>query len=179
MTAMRPGLALLPLRAFLGGTFTYAGIQKLADPGFLHPGAPTYIGTQLQGFASGTPGGFILRAFALPHPVLAGIGVAIIEIVVGLFAALGLLTRPAAVAGMGLSVLLFLTASWDTSPYFLGPDLVFAFAWLPFALSGAAGQPALTTCSAVRPRGPSAASVSGPIAAAPATNRPRRGESQV
>ncbi len=143
MTAMRPGLALLPLRVFLGGTFTYAGIQKLADPGFLHPGAPTFIGTQLQGFASGTPGGFVLRAFALPHPVLAGIGVAIIEIVVGLFAALGLLTRPAAVAGMGLSLLLFLTASWHTSPYFLGPDLVFAFAWLPFALGGAAGQPAL------------------------------------
>ena len=30
-----PGLALFPLRLFLGGTFVYAGIQKLSDPGFL------------------------------------------------------------------------------------------------------------------------------------------------
>ena len=44
---------------------------------------------------------------------------------------------------MGLNLILFLTASWHTTPYFLGPDLVFAFAWLPFVLAGAAGQPAL------------------------------------
>jgi thiosulfate dehydrogenase [quinone] large subunit len=31
-------LALFPLRVFLGVTFVYAGIQKLSDPGFLHPG---------------------------------------------------------------------------------------------------------------------------------------------
>jgi thiosulfate dehydrogenase [quinone] large subunit len=40
-------------------------------------------------------------------------------------------------------LLLFLTASWHTTPYFLGPDIVFAFAWLPFVLVGADGQPAL------------------------------------
>ncbi len=51
-----PALALFPLRLFLGVTFVYAGIQKLSDPGFLHAGAPTYIGTQLHGFAAGTPG---------------------------------------------------------------------------------------------------------------------------
>lgn len=138
-----PGAALLPLRVFLGGTFVYAGIQKLSDPGFFHSGAPTYIGTQLHSFASGTPGGFILRAFAIPHPVLAGVGVATLEILIGLLAALGLLTRAAAAAGFALNFLLFLTASWHTSPYFLGPDLVFSFAWLPFVLAGANGQPAL------------------------------------
>ena len=67
------GAALLPLRLFLGVTFVYAGIQKLSDPGFLHPGSSTYIGTQLRGFAHGTPGGFLLRTFALPHPQLAGV----------------------------------------------------------------------------------------------------------
>jgi thiosulfate dehydrogenase [quinone] large subunit len=46
MSAMRPGAALFPLRLFLGLTFVYAGVQKLTDPGFLHPGAPTYIGTR-------------------------------------------------------------------------------------------------------------------------------------
>ncbi len=137
------GAALLPLRLFFGGTFVYAGIQKLTDGGFLHEGSSTYIGTQLQGFSDGTPGGFILRTFALPHPVLAGVGVAIVEIAIGLLTVAGLGTRLAAAAGLGLSLLLFLTASWHATPYFLGPDIVFAFAWLPFVLAGASEQLAL------------------------------------
>jgi thiosulfate dehydrogenase [quinone] large subunit len=141
-TGVAPGIALLPLRMFLGGTFVYAGIQKLSDPGYLHVGAPTYIGTQLHAFASGTPGGFILRTFAIPHAELAGVGVAIVEIAIGLCAFFGLLTRWAAAGGMALNFLLFLTASWHTTPYFLGPDIVFTFAWLPFVLAGARGQPA-------------------------------------
>src|SRR4051794_13598882 len=142
-SAVKPGLALLPLRLFLGATFVYAGVQKLSDPGFLHPGAPSYVGTQLLGFANGSPGGFILRTFAMPHPILAGVGVAIVEIALGVLAFFGLATRYAAAAGLALNLLLFLTASWHTSPYFLGPDIVFAFAWLPFVLAGAQGQPAL------------------------------------
>jgi thiosulfate dehydrogenase (quinone) large subunit len=141
--ALSPGLALFPLRLFLGGTFVYAGIEKLVDPGFLVEGAPTYIGSQLEAFAAGTPGGFILRTFAEPIPEVAGVGVALTEIAIGLLAFFGLLTRAAAIGGFGLSMLLFLTASWKTRPYFLGPDLAFAFAWLPFVLTGATGQPAL------------------------------------
>jgi thiosulfate dehydrogenase (quinone) large subunit len=152
LPALTPGLALLPLRLFLGGTFVYAGVQKLTDPGFLTEGAPTYIGSQLEGFAEGTPGGFLLRALALPMPEVAGVGVALFEIAVGLLAVFGLLTRVAALAALGLSTLLFLTASWKTRPYFLGPDLVFAVAWLPFVLAGAAGQPALDHVTLRRPR---------------------------
>jgi uncharacterized membrane protein YphA (DoxX/SURF4 family) len=137
------GLALLPLRLFLGVTFVYAGLQKLSDPGFLHPGAPSYIGTQLHAFSGGTPGGFLLRWFALPFPALAGIGVALTEIAIGLLVTAGLLTRIAAGAGLTLNLVLFTTATWNTSPYFLGSDIVFVFAWLPFVLAGASGQPAL------------------------------------
>jgi thiosulfate dehydrogenase [quinone] large subunit len=140
---LEPGAALFPLRLFLGITFVYAGIQKLSDPGYLHPGAPTYIGTQLHGFASGTPGGFLLRAFALPQPKLAGLGVALLEIAIGLLVTAGLLTRVAAAAGLALNFVLFLTNSWHAYPYFLGSDIVFVFAWLPFVLTGASGQPAL------------------------------------
>jgi thiosulfate dehydrogenase [quinone] large subunit len=140
---LRVGAALLPLRLFLGVTFVYAGVQKLSDPGFLHKGAPTYIGTQLHNFANGTPGGFILRTFAIPHPTLAGVGVALLEIVVGLLVLIGLATRGAAALGLLLNLLLFLTNSWKTSPYFLGSDIVFVFAWLPFVLVGAREQPAL------------------------------------
>jgi thiosulfate dehydrogenase [quinone] large subunit len=140
---LSPAQALLPLRAFLGATFVYAGVQKLSDPGFLHPGSPTYIGTQLHGFAAGTPGGALLRTFALPHPQLAGVAVALTEIAVGMLVFVGLATRAAALAGLVLNLVLFLTASWKTSPYFLGSDIVFVFAWLPFVLGGSAGQPAL------------------------------------
>jgi thiosulfate dehydrogenase [quinone] large subunit len=140
---MPPGLALLPLRLFLGATFVYAGIYKLSDAGFLHAGSDTYIGDQLEGFAQGTPGGPLLETFALPHPALAGVGVAVAEIAIGLLAVAGRFTRASAAAGLGLSLVLFLTASWHTVPYFLGSDVVFAFAWLPFVLAGAEGQPAL------------------------------------
>src|SRR5436190_23811157 len=101
------GIALLPLRLFLGATFLYAGVQKLSDAGFLHPGAPTYIGTQLVSFANGSPGGFILRTFAIPHPIVAGVGVAVVEIAIGLLAFFGLMTRWAAIGGLGLNLLLF------------------------------------------------------------------------
>ncbi|MEA2311829.1 MAG: thiosulfate dehydrogenase (quinone) large subunit [Solirubrobacteraceae bacterium] len=147
--------ALLPLRIFLGATFVYAGIQKLSDPGFLTAGAPTYIGTQLRGFADGTPGGWLLRTFALPHPLLAGAGVAVTEIAVGALVLVGLATRAAALVGLLLNLVLFLTASWKTSPYFPGSDIVFVFAWLPFVLAGAAGQPSLDRAiTAARRRGP-------------------------
>lgn len=139
------GMALLPVRLFLGVTFVYAGYQKLSDPGFLTPGAATYIGTQLHAFASGTPGGFLLRWFALPFPRAAGVGVALAEIAIGLLTIVGLMTRRAAAAGLGLNLVLFLTASWSTTPFFLGSDIVFCFAWLPLALAGAADQPAVDT----------------------------------
>ena len=109
---LSPAAALLPLRVFLGATFAYAGVQKLSDPGFLTPGASTLqFGTQLHGFAQGTPGGFLLRTFALPHPGLAGVGVALVEIAVGVLMLLGLATRAAALVGLGLNLVLFLTAS--------------------------------------------------------------------
>ena len=85
----------------------------------------------------------MLRAFALPDPKLAGVGVAFVEIVVGLLALAGLVMRAAAAVGLLLNLVLFLTNSWHTSPYFLGSDIVFVFAWLPFVLAGASGQPAI------------------------------------
>jgi thiosulfate dehydrogenase [quinone] large subunit len=166
-----PGLALLPLRLFLGVTFAYAGVHKLTDAGFLHAGSETYIGDQLEAFAEGTPGGLLLETFALPAPVLAGIGVALAEVAIGLLAIAGRFTRSVAVAGLGLSLVLFLTASWHTVPYFLGSDIVFVFAWLPFVLAGAAGQPALDHRShravRVRRRG----RIVVPVAGEPLTRR--------
>src|SRR5580704_1725452 len=43
------GWALLPLRAFLGITFVFAGLQKLANPGFFDSSNPSSIQAQLAG----------------------------------------------------------------------------------------------------------------------------------
>ena len=129
----------LPLRLFLGATFAYAGLQKISDPGFLQPGASTYIGTQLQGFAAHSPIGFLVQVFALPVPQLAGIVVIAVELAIGLLVLLGLATRWAAAAGALLSVTLFLTASWSVQPYFLGSDSIYAVAWITLVLVGDQG----------------------------------------
>jgi thiosulfate dehydrogenase (quinone) large subunit len=126
----------VPLRLFLGATFVYAGLQKIADPGFLQPGASTYIGTQLQSFVPHSPIGFVLQWLALPIPQLAGIGVIATELVIGTLVMLGLATRWAAAAGAVLSFVLFLTASWTVQPYFLGSDSIYTVAWITLLLVG-------------------------------------------
>ena len=129
----------VPLRLFLGVTFVYAGLQKIADPGFLQPGASTYIGAQLQGFAPHSPIGFLLNTFAIPAPQLAGIGVIAVELIIGALTLLGLATRLAAAAGALLSFVLFLTASWTVQPYFLGSDSIYAVAWITLVIVGDQG----------------------------------------
>ena len=129
----------VPLRLFLGATFVYAGLQKIADPGFLQPGASTYIGVQLQGFAPHSPIGFLLNWFAIPAPQLAGIGVIAAELIIGALTLLGLATRWAAAAGSMLSFVLFLTASWTVQPYFLGSDSIYTVAWITLVIVGDQG----------------------------------------
>jgi thiosulfate dehydrogenase (quinone) large subunit len=129
----------VPLRLFLGVTFVYAGLQKIADPGFLQPGASTYIGTQLNGFAAHSPIGFVLDIFALPVPQLTGIAVIVTELVVGGLVVLGLATRWAAAVGALVNLVFFLTASWAVQPYFLGSDSIYAVAWITLVLVGDQG----------------------------------------
>jgi thiosulfate dehydrogenase [quinone] large subunit len=114
-------------------------LQKIADPGFLQPGASTYIGAQLQGFATHSPIGFLLEWFAIPAPQLAGIGVIAAELVIGALTLLGLATRLAATAGALLSFVLFLTASWTVQPYFLGSDSIYTVAWVTLVIVGDQG----------------------------------------
>jgi thiosulfate dehydrogenase (quinone) large subunit len=147
----------VPLRLFLGATFAYAGLQKIADPGFLQPGASTYIGTQLQGFAAHSPIGFLIQIFALPVPQLAGIGVIAAEMAIGGLVLVGLATRWAAAAGALLSFVLFLTASWTIQPYFLGSDSIYAVAWITLVLVGDQGvltaRPLISGPAHTEPRG--------------------------
>ena len=129
----------VPLRFFLGLTFAYAGLQKIADPGFLDPAGTTYIGSQLQGFTSTSPIGFLIQWLALPVPQLTGIGVIGAELAIGTLVLLGMATRWAAAAGALINLTFFLTASWAVQPYFLGSDSIYAVAWITLALVGDQG----------------------------------------
>jgi thiosulfate dehydrogenase [quinone] large subunit len=132
------GWALLPLRAFLGATFAFAGLQKLANPTFFDANSPSSIQAQLIASIRISPLhdllGHLLR-FAVPI----GIVIALAELAVGLGALLGLWTRVAAAGGMLLACTLFLTVSYHSSPYYTGADIVFVFAWIPLVLAGSGG----------------------------------------
>ena len=132
------GWALLPLRAFLGFTFCFAGLQKLANPNFFNANSPSSIQAQLIASIRISPVhlllGHLLR-FAVPI----GIVIALAELAVGLGALLGLWTRVAAAGGIVLSLTLFLTVSFHSSPYYTGADIVFVFAWIPLLLGGSGG----------------------------------------
>lgn len=127
--------ALLPLRLFLGVTFIFAGLQKLANPAFFSSKSPTSIQAQMAGAARLSPIHSFLHAM-LPHAVLIGWVIAYGELAIGLGTLLGLKTRIAAVGGAFLSLNLFLAVSFHSSPYFTGADIVFFFAWLPLIVAG-------------------------------------------
>ena len=120
------------LRAFLGVTFVFAGVQKFLDPNFFRAGGGDYIGTELAGFATGTPAAPLMRV--LEHaPVLTGIAIALVEIAVGLATLAGIGMLAASVIGFGINAVLWLSATWHTHPYFLGSDSIYAVAWLALA----------------------------------------------
>jgi thiosulfate dehydrogenase (quinone) large subunit len=122
---------LVVLRLFLGVTFVYAGVQKLLDPNFLRSGSPDYIGTQLHGFAQGSPISWLLDPLA--HvAVLAGLGIALVEIAIGLGTLIGVAPRTMAAGGFLVNLALLLSATWHVHPYFLGSDSVYAVAWAAY-----------------------------------------------
>ena len=122
------------LRLWLGVTFTYAGIHKALDGGFLNPDATTYIGKQLAGFAQQSPISPLLNKM-VEHATLVGAGTMVGEIAIGLATLFGVLPFLAAVAGAGLSASLWLSSTFYTTPYFLAPDTAYLIMWLVFALS--------------------------------------------
>jgi thiosulfate dehydrogenase [quinone] large subunit len=130
-----PGGTLLVLRGFLGITFIYAGLEKLANPNFFKTSAPASFAAQVRGAILTSPLRGALRP-ALHAPVLVALFVSFGELAVGLGTLVGLCGRVAATGGMLLSLSFFLTVSFHDSPYYYGADIVFLFAWTPFLLGG-------------------------------------------
>jgi thiosulfate dehydrogenase [quinone] large subunit len=127
--------ALVPLRLFLGVTFLYAGLQKLANPNFFKARSPISIQAQLLAATHTSPiHGLLQHLLGAAKPI--GLVIAFGEVAVGVGTLLGLWTRIAALGGLLLSLSLFLTVSYHSSPYFTGADIVFFFAWLPLLMAG-------------------------------------------
>ena len=127
--------AVLPLRAFLGITFMFAGLQKLANPNFFRSSSPISIQSQLAGAARHSPIHGLLTALghvAVPLGVLLSFG----ELAVGLGTLAGLYARVAAGGGLLISLGLFLSVSFHSNPFYTGSDIVFVFAWTPLLLGG-------------------------------------------
>lgn len=127
--------ALLPLRAFLGATFIYAGLQKLDNPNFFNKKSPISIYNQLIAASRTSPIHVILSHLeGVAKPI--GLAMAFGELFVGVGVLLGLWTRVAAIGGAIISFSLFLTVSFHASPWFTGADIVYFFAWMPLILAG-------------------------------------------
>jgi thiosulfate dehydrogenase [quinone] large subunit len=140
--------ALLPLRVFLGVTFIYAGLDKLTSSTFMHDSGSGSIGDLMRTVrdSSAIPA---LVDLALKNPVGFGYAIALGELAVGIGTLLGLLSRLAALGGALISLSLWLTVSWASSPYYYGNDLAYLMAWIPLVLAGA---PVLSLDAALRAR---------------------------
>ena len=131
----RVDLTLIPLRLFLGVTFVYAGVQKLADPAYLRASAPSSVQAQLAAAERTSPIGGALSVVA-DNAVLFGLLIVLGVLAVGAATLFGLWTRVAAAGGMALALSFLLTVSWHTSPYYLGADIVFLMAFTPLLIAG-------------------------------------------
>ena len=141
--------ALAPLRVFLGATFTYAGLQKLANPNFFNSASPVSIQSQMIASARISPIHLIL-SYLVQYAAPLGLVIAFGELAIGLGTLVGLWTRVAAIGGATLSFTLFLTVSFHASPYFTGADIVFFFAWIPLILAGGGSRLSVDSWIATR-----------------------------
>ena len=145
-----PGWYLVPLRLFLGVTFLFAGLQKLANPDFFRSSSPISIHAQMLGASHTSPIGGLLGHCWASAPV---IGAGDRPRRGGRRASGALLGpadpgrrrrwdghRPQPVPGHLVPHLALLP----------GSDIVFVFAWTPVVLAGAAGAPAVDTWMARR-----------------------------
>jgi thiosulfate dehydrogenase [quinone] large subunit len=134
--AADPTAALVPLRLFLGATFCFAGLQKLANPNFLRSASPISIQAQIRAAERISPIHGLLHHLTGVSGFL-GLLIAVGEVAIGLGILAGVLTRVAALGGMILSFGLFLTVSFHSRPYYTGADIGYVIAFSPLLIAGA------------------------------------------
>lgn len=131
-----PRWILLALRGYLGVTFLYAGISKVGGRSFLDGSSPTSMHATLLAVKGQSPIGGLLGPVE-HHSFAFGLLIALGETAVGTGVLLGLFARVAALGGMVISLSLFLTVSWNATPWYTGADIVYLFALTPVLLGGA------------------------------------------
>jgi thiosulfate dehydrogenase [quinone] large subunit len=138
----RPGgpiaadLALLPLRLFLAVVYLDGGIGKIADTRFLDSASPQSMHAAVLAARTSSPIGGLLGPVQA-HSTVFGVFLALAEVAVGLGTLFGVFHRVAVVGGMLLALSLWLTVSWDSSPWFTSADVVYLFAFTPLLIAGA------------------------------------------
>jgi len=135
------GVAAVILRAFLGGTMLYAGLDKLIlDARFLQTDGVGSIGETLRFFVTaGGPLAPLVEAVGLSQPVAVGAAMAIAQLVVAGSLLTGSWVRSGALLGAAISLTLALTSTWGVSPYYLANDLPYFVGFLALAALGDGG----------------------------------------
>ena len=136
------GVAAVILRAFLGGTMLYAGLDKLIlDARFLQTDGVGSIGETLRFFVTaGGPLAPLVEAVGLSQPVAVGAAMAIAQLVVAGSLLTGSWVRSGALLGAAISLTLALTSTWGVSPYYLANDLPYLVGFLALAALGDGGM---------------------------------------
>ncbi len=130
-----PGMAIWPLRLFLGISFIWASFDKLLDPQFLDSSAIGFVGKQIAPSLADSPIGGLISAM-LPFATLLGIMVMAGELLVGVATLLGWFTRFSALMGLLINLMFYLTITWGIRPFYYGADIVFVVGWLTLLLTG-------------------------------------------
>ena len=126
--------ALRIMRLWLGGTWIYAGWDKATDAGFLTPESASFIGSQLDGYATQSPLDQSVFDTLTNYPTAVGITVMLSEFAVGLATLLWVAPTLAALGGLSISVGLWLASTFQVSPYFLASNTAYAILWLAYLL---------------------------------------------
>ena len=122
------------IRLWLGLTWIYGGWDKASDPNFLASTGSTSILRQLQGYSISSPLGFLFERL-IEYSTLVGIFVMAAEFTIGIATIAWVAPTFAALSGFGMSMGLWLAASWHVKPYFLGSDTAYAILWLAYFLA--------------------------------------------
>lgn len=118
----------------MGGTFIYAGVDKILDENFLQPTAPTSLRSQIEAFSQISPIGEYLN-IVIENSVVFGVLIILLEISVGFLTLIGRAKFLAAISGAAMSLSFWLVATWQVRPYFYAADPAYLAMWVVYALA--------------------------------------------